>query len=113
VHRLAEDLLRRGFPLIVDATNISEKNREYLYSIAEHLGVKLILVHVEAPPELVRKRLEERQNAETRSDADWAIYQKMKSSLQPIRRNHYVVDTSKDITPVIDKIVREAEKAQF
>jgi len=30
----------------------------------------------------------------------------MKPAAQRIRRNHFAVDTSKDITPVIDKIVR-------
>ena len=109
-HRLIEQLLRRGFSLILDATNLSERHREYLYSIADHLDVKLVLVWVEAPPQLVRERLKDRRNEETKSDADWVVYQKMKSSVQPIRRNHYVVDTSRDIIPVIDKIVRAAER---
>lgn len=109
-HRLIEQLLRRGFSLILDATNLSERHREYLYSIADHLDVKLVLVWVEAPPQLVRERLKDRRNEETKSDADWIVYQKMKSSVQPIRRNHYVVDTSRDIIPVIDKIVRAAER---
>ena len=109
-HRLIEQLLRRGFSLILDATNLSERHREYLYSIADHLDVKLVLVWVEAPPQLVRERLKDRRNEETKSDADWIVYQKMKSSVQPIRRNHYVVDTSRDIIPVIDKIVRAAKR---
>lgn len=109
-HRLIEQLLRRGFSLILDATNLSERHREYLYSIADHLDVKLVLVWVEAPPQLVRERLKDRRNEETKSDADWIVYQKMKSSVQPIRRNHYVVDTSRDIAPVIDKIVRAAKR---
>jgi hypothetical protein len=61
VHRLIERLLRRGIPVILDATNLSERHREYLYSIAEHLNVKLILVRVEAPPGLVAGRLHQRQ----------------------------------------------------
>lgn len=109
-HRLIEQLLRRGFSLILDATNLSERHREYFYSIADHLDVKLVLVWVEAPPQLVRERLKDRRNEETKSDVDWVVYQKMKSSVQPIRRNHYVVDTSRDIIPVIDKIVRAAER---
>ncbi len=39
--------------------------------------------------------------------ADWVIHQKMKSFAQKIRCNHYAVDTSCNITPVLDKIVRE------
>jgi len=108
VHRLIERLLKKGISLILDATNLSERHREYLYSIAERLDVKLVLVRVEAPPQVVRGRLESRlEDSGSKSDADWAIYQRMKSVAQKIRRNHYAVDTSRDISPVLDKIVKE------
>jgi predicted kinase len=108
VHRLIEQLLKKGIPVILDATNLSERHREYLYSIAEHLGVKLILVRVKAPPELVAGRLHQRQEGrESNSDADWTVYQRMRSSVEEIQRRHYMVDTSRDITPVLDKIVKE------
>jgi len=113
VHRLIEGLLKKGIPLILDATNLSERYRERLYHIADHLDAKLILVRVEAPPEVVYQRLKARTaetNSESSSDADWAVFQKMKSSVQKISRNHFAVDTSRDITPVLDKIVREANK---
>jgi len=38
------------------------------------------------------------------------VYQKMENSAQKIRRNHFVVDTSKDIAPVINKVVREVNR---
>jgi hypothetical protein len=108
VRLLIERLLKKGNSLILDATNLSERHREYLYSIADRLGVKLVLVRVEAPPQVVHERLKARQgNLWSKSDADWAIYQRMKPSVQQIRRHHYAVDTSRDITPVLDKIVRE------
>ena len=108
VHRLIERLLKKGIPLILDATNLSERHREYLYSIADRLGVKLVLVRVEAPPEVVKERLKTRQgNVGNKSDADWAVYQKMKTSAQKIRRRHYVVDTTQDIIPAVEKIMRE------
>jgi len=113
VHRLIEGLLKKGIPLILDATNLSERYREHLYHIADHLDAKLILVRVEAPPEVVYQRLKARSaetNSENSSDADWAVFQRMKSSVQKISRNHFAVDTSRDITPVLDKIVREANK---
>jgi len=112
-HCLIEELLRRGIPLIFDATNLVERHREHLYRIADTLEAKLILVRVEAPPDVVRQRLNNRSSTagrEDRSDADWKVYRKMKSSAQRIRRNHFAVDTSRDIAPVIDKIVREASR---
>ena len=111
VHLLIERLLKKGVSLILDATNLSERYREHLYSIADRLDVKLILVQVEAPPEVVYERLRARQeNTESRSDADWEVYQRMKPSVQKIRRNYYAVDTSRDITPVLDKIMREVSR---
>ncbi len=110
-HLLIERLLKKGISLILDATNLSERYREHLYSIADRLGVRLLLVRVEAPPEVVQERLKSRQkNSENKSDADWGVYQRMQSAVQRITRNHYVVDTSRDITPVIDKIVREVNR---
>jgi len=112
-HLLIEKLLKKGIPLILDATNLSERHRERLYSIADHLDVKLILVRVEAPAEVVRDRLNARQegiNPGDKSDADWKVYQKMKPAVQKIGRNHYAVDTSRNITPVLDKIVREVKR---
>ena len=35
IHHLIEGLLRRGIPLILDATNLSERYRERLYNIAD------------------------------------------------------------------------------
>ena len=109
IHLLIKRLLERGISLVLDATNLSERYRERLYSIADHLDTRLILVRVEAPPQVVQDRLEARRSdLDSRSDADWQVYQRMRSSVQKISRNHYVVDTSRDITPVLDKIVRQA-----
>ena len=108
IHLLTEKLLKKGISLILDATNLTERHREYLYSIADHLDIKLILVRVEAPPHVVRRRLASRlENSESKSDADWVIYQQMKSSVEKIQRKHYAVDTSRDVTPVLEKIVKE------
>lgn len=111
IHFLIERLLRKGISLILDATNLSERYREYLYSIASRLDVRLVLVRVEAPPQVVWERLKSRlENPENKSDADWVVYQKMKPSVQKIRHHHYAVDTSEDITPVLDKILREVRR---
>ena len=111
IHLLTHELLKRGISLILDATNLSERYREHLYSIADRLEVKLILVRVEAPPSVVQERLKARsKNLEDKSDADWGVYQKMRRSVEKISRKHYAVDTSRDITPVLDKIMREVRR---
>lgn len=111
VHLLIKELLQKGVSVILDATNLSERYREYLYSIAERLEIRLILVRVEAPPSVVRERLRARlKNSDESSDADWEVYQKMLHSVDKITRKHYAADTSRDITPVLDKIMREVRR---
>jgi len=112
-HRLIEELLGKGIPVILDATNLVEHHREPLYRIAKRLGAKLIIVQVEAPRELVKQRLRGRTEGADpldKSDAGWGIYQKMKTRVERIGQNYFAVVTSRDITPVIDKIVREAKR---
>jgi predicted kinase len=107
IHGLIEWLLENGMPVILDATNLSERNREYLYRISDRAGARLALVSVEAPPTVAYQRLQARKNGampDTKSDADWEIYSQMKSKAEKIQRNYFVVDTSREITPVINKI---------
>jgi predicted kinase len=113
LHLLIEGLLKKGIPLILDATNLSERDRERLYNIADRLDAKLILVRVEAPPQLVYQRLKSRKNganAGNYSDADWEVYRKMKPTVEKISRKHYVADSSRDISPVLDKVIREVNR---
>lgn len=84
-----------------------------MYCIINRLRLKLIILRVEAPPELVRERLQARMAVNTpedSSDADFNVYLRMKTRKQEIRRQHFVVDTSRDIAPVIEKIVRELKR---
>ena len=107
IHGLIEWLLENGVPVILDSTNLSEHNREYLYRISDRAGARLALVSVEAPPAVAYQRLQARKNGavpDTKSDADWEIYGQMKSKAEKIQRNYFVVDTSREITSVIDKI---------
>ena len=113
IYFLMEELLKKGLPIILDATNLAERHRERIYNIAERVNARLVLVRVEAPPALVQQRLKsrlKRPDAGNHSDADWTVYQKMKATAENINHRHFTVDTSRDITPAIDKIVREVNR---
>jgi len=112
-HVLVEELLKKGIPVIFDATNLLEHHREYLYRAAERAEAKLILVWVEASQEVVRQRLLARERTavpECDSEAGWEVYNKMKPRREKIPRNHLVVDTSQDIAAAVDKIVRATSR---
>ena len=112
-YKLIEVLLSRGISTILDATNLEEVHRERLYRTSERTDARLILVSIEAPPEVVYDRLSNRAKEVGRvdcSEADWQVYQRMRQKVDKIRRNYFVVDTSRDIMPVIGKIERELNR---
>jgi len=108
IHILIGRFLKRGFMVILDATNLSERHRETLYQIAERNDARLIIAYLEAPPEVIEERLSQRSgDAGNLSDADWSVYLRMRGSVDVIKRRHYIVDTTEDIAPSIDKIAKE------
>lgn len=108
IHAACQKLLRSGVSCIVDATNLSESHRRPLYDVAETAGAKLIVVEVTAPPEIARNRLSERAAmADSASEADAAIYERMSREWEDIGRDHFVVDTSKRTARAVAAIARE------
>ncbi|MBI2854803.1 MAG: ATP-binding protein [Chloroflexi bacterium] len=103
-----DELLRQGVPVILDSTNLSEHHRERLYHIADSTGARLVLVRVEAPDDIMRQRLEDRTRGAglDKSKAGINVYSRMKPSVDVIRRQHIAVDTSRDIRPALDKVLR-------
>jgi len=109
IHRLVAELLGKGISLVLDATNLEEYHRERLYHIAEQTGAKLIVVQICAPPSVVYERLQARaggKDPSDNSDADWGVYQRMRPVAETIRRNHFKVDTSRDIAAAVEKMAR-------
>lgn len=111
IHAAADRVLARGAPVVVDATNLREPEREPLYRIAEERGAKLILVRLVAPRWLTHRRLLERQAwGAGYSQAGVAVYERMKFAQQPISRSHLVVNTAKDTEAALRRIVEEMER---
>lgn len=107
-HRLLDELLGQGYPMLFDATNLTERNRRPVYAIARKRGVPLTIAVVTAPPEIVRQRLRDREaglDRETWSDAGWDIHSRMAPAWEPVRRPHIAVDTSEDITPALRQVL--------
>lgn len=107
-HRLLDELLGQGYPMLFDATNLTERNRRPVYAIARKRGVPLAIAVVTAPPEIVRQRLRDREaglDPETWSDAGREIHSRMAPAWEPVRRPHIAVDTSEDITPALRQVL--------
>ena len=107
-HRLLDELLGQGYPLIFDATNLTERNRRPVYSIVRKRGVPFAVAVVTAPTEIVRQRLRDREaglDPETWSDAGWDIHSRMAPAWETVKRSHISVDTSGDIAGALQQVL--------
>ena len=104
---LIEYYLANGYSVLFDATNLNEEFRTHLYDISESTGAPLAVVHATAPLNTVRRRLKQRKadrHANTYSDAGWLIYTRLVPVEEPVRREHYALDSSKSIAPVLERV---------
>jgi len=109
LHAAIDRLLGRGISCLLDATNLREEHRRPLYLLAERHGARLLLVQLEAPPPVVRARLQRRRQATTPgdwSDAGPEVYERMRQALEPIARPHLRLDTSHDLDGAVEQVLR-------
>ena len=114
-HYVLDRLLGAGIAALLDATNLREVHRRQLYDIADRHGAKLVLVSLRAPAAVVSERLAaraRRADPADLSDADLEVYERMRSQDEPIERPHIVVDTSADIEPAIEAVLRELKEGR-
>lgn len=101
-------LLDSGASALLDATNLTEWERQPLYSLAEARGARLIIVQVSAPMNVVLDRLHRRAEGGDEHDASEAgadVFKRMAARQEPITRPHLTVDTSRDTAPFMDALV--------
>ena len=109
LHDLMVDLLSSRVPVLLDATNLIERNR-----IAEDAEVRLLVVEADAPEETIYNRLksrEDRPDPNGHSDAGWEVYQRMRRRVDPISIDHLVVHSEGEISPTVDRVVEWLEAA--
>jgi len=114
IRSAASRLLATRQSVIVDATNLSERERQPYYRLAGKHGAKLQLVHLVAPERVTRERLSARQakvESLDNSDAGMDVYERMRGDFQAIRRPHLVVDTSLDISPAVEAVAKAMESS--
>lgn len=109
-HRVIKGLLASRRWVVLDATNLRESHRRTLYAIAQRQGARLLVVRLWAPHQVVRQRLLARAQGadpEDHSEADYAVYQRLRRRMDPVHGHHLVVDTSQDLEPALALIARE------
>ena len=108
-HFLVEEFLAQGWRVLFDAANLTETHRQPLYYIASRTSSPAAVVWFAAPRETIRRRLAERAaglDPGNYLDAGWLVHSRLSVGEEPIQRQHFTVDSSSDIGPVLEEIVR-------
>jgi uncharacterized protein len=107
IHGLTARLLGDGYLVLLDATNLREEHRRDLKELADGAGCRLILVELTAPEGVILQRLKGREVRPEQAGIE--VYLRLRNEMDPILLEHRSVDTSGNITRVIDEIAREIE----
>ena len=95
--RRAAPLLSEGVSVVLDATYLSASHREDAFKVGERFDAKCRVVHVTCTEEVAKERIQQRvAQGSDASEADVAVYLKLKNALEPIRRPHSIIDNSSD-----------------
>ena len=107
-HTILRSALVVGRNVIFDATNLEERTRRKVYSIAEQCDARLAIIWVTCPPSVVQQRLlrrKLREDEDDLSDADWPVFLELRRKAEPIRRAHVVLNTAADYETVLQRLL--------
>ena len=93
----ASMLLRDGYSVIIDATNLKRSDRRPAHELASATGARLVILETKAPEAGVLERLVRRSaglECDDHSLAGVAVYRHMADEALPIIEEHREIDTS-------------------
>lgn len=94
--------LRSGWRVIVDATFLRRTDRDDFRQLARELGVPFTILHCEAPPALLRERVQRRhERGDDASEADVAVLEQQLSHDQPLQADEQADEQSDEQACVI------------
>ena len=109
MHVLTRGYLRDGYSVVFDATNLNENVRLPLYAAADDVGVEPVIIRFTAHPNLIRKRMAERESGvgdAAQSDAGWEVYSRMAVADLPVPRPHILVQGPEDMEEALAETLR-------
>lgn len=100
----ARRALAEGRHALIDATNVTNRDRRRFVRLANETGARLVAVRLTAPEDVVRKRIAGPRGGHSQADA--AVYEMMKGRTQPFPFPAVVVDTRWGLEPAIALVLR-------
>lgn len=107
--RHAAEALRKGEVVVLDATNLTTRDRRRFLRLAARTGAPLVAVRLVAPEATIRERLS--RPREGWSQADLRVYEMMAGRAQGFTIPVVVVDTRFPLRPSIELVARLVEVA--
>lgn len=107
VEAQARRALQSGSHALIDATNLTNRDRRRFLKLSSNLGATFIAVRLVAPEDVIRPRLAREREGHSR--AGIAVYEKMKGRAQAFSSPVVVVDTRFDLAPAISLVRTLAE----
>lgn len=95
----ARAALQAGCNALIDATNLTRRDRKRFVRLADTLGVRLAAVRLVAPEATIGERLALPRTGSSR--ASFAIYERMRGRQQAFDNPTVVVDSRFDLAPAI------------
>ncbi len=116
--RLGEKVLKAGYSVIIDAGFLQQWQRHIFQRLAQQLNVRFVIINLQAPLEVLRKRVRDRWHK--RKDPSEASLEVLESQIinhQPLTAGELdhsiaVESTGKDYSTIVNKIIA-IKPAQF
>ena len=104
---LAAGVINTGYSVIIDAAFLKYEQRKVFKQLAEHLNVSFVILEVSASAEILRQRIEQRENDV--SDADLVVLNHQLKNYQALHNDEQTemisIDTGKTVN--LNKLIDE------
>jgi hypothetical protein len=91
---MAGMMLKDGRNVVLDGTFYKKELRDNVKELAVKTKSELSIIEVVCDERLIRERLAKRCKTCCASDADFAVYKKLRKSFEQIKEKHFTIDTS-------------------
>lgn len=113
MERRVRELLDQRRRVILDALFTKQRPRDSYRELAGSLGVPFCIVHVTAPEDTVRERLELRARVGDVSEATFVYYLDRKPHFEEPRGDHYTIENSGDTKQLESDVIQLAEQLEL
>ena len=114
----ARPWLKRGKPVVVDATYLQRAQRQQAVSLAYETDGRFLALECEADEALIWERLSERRGEErVVSDGRWEVYRAQQERREPVDElpvgSHMVVETARPLREQIESVLAHLGPSQI